>query len=108
MKSIFSSLAAAAALSFTLVSAPAAVLRAPTVAQATSGTSIYRVFQDRQTDFVFVRMPRGWVFVGKDAAPGRHPVFVDEPTGFVFVQLSDGWKFAGSSDVTVAMGQQQP
>ena len=102
MKKTLQSLFAATALVAGLASTQAAVLQAPTVAEATSSTSIYRVFRDRQTDFVFVRMPRGWVFVGKDARPGSHPVYVDEPTGFVFVKLSDGWKFAGDASSTVA------
>jgi opacity protein-like surface antigen len=57
---------------------------------------LYGTFHDGQTDFVFVKLPTGWVFVAQDPTASHHEVFLDAGTGFVFVKLSDGWKFVRS------------
>lgn len=88
---------AIAALSFGLSSTRASVLDTATTAAA-SQTEIYGVFHDRPTNFVFVKLPQGWAFVGKDEHKTHHEVFRDAVTGFVFVKLSGGWKFLGNVD----------
>lgn len=54
---------------------------------------LYGTFHDTPSNFVFVKLPTGWVFVAKDEGSRVHEVFRDGPTGFVFVKLSGGWKF---------------
>ena len=58
----------------------------------------YGVFHDGATNFVFVRLPDGFRFVGRDEAAQSHEVFLDAGTGFVYVKLSTGWKFVGRND----------
>lgn len=82
------------ALSIGLAPAQASVLDTATTHEA-SPTALYGTFHDRQTDFVFVKLPQGWVFAGRDERASRHEVFHDAATGFVFVKLSSGWKFLG-------------
>lgn len=55
--------------------------------------SLYDTYYDEPTGFVFVKLPTGWRFVGRDVGGGSHEVFLDAPTGFVFVKISDGWHF---------------
>lgn len=55
----------------------------------------YGVFHDGQTNFVFLRLPDGWRFVGRDEAAQSHEVFLDAGTGFTYVKLSTGWKYVG-------------
>jgi hypothetical protein len=83
-------------LSLGLSSAHASVLDTATTAAA-SQTELYGVFHDRPTNFVFVKLPQGWVFAGQDDALDHHEVFLDPSTGFVFVKLSGGWKFLGTA-----------
>ena len=78
-----------------LSSAQASVLDTATTSTA-SQAELYGVFHDRQTDFVFVKLPQGWMFAGRDELKATHEVFHDASTGFVFVKLSTGWKFLGS------------
>jgi hypothetical protein len=54
---------------------------------------MYGTFHDIPSNFVFVKLPTGWDFVGMDAGGRHHKVYRDGPTGFVFVKLSTGWKF---------------
>lgn len=86
------SLIAAFAALTVLSSAHAALVSTSTEHDAKS-VSVYGTLHDRGSDHVFVKLPAGWSFVGKDAVAHRHDVFVDESTGFVFVKLSSGWKF---------------
>ena len=58
----------------------------------------YGVFHDGSTNFVFLKLPEGWRFVGRDEGAMSHEVFLDAGTGFVYVKLSGGWKFVGRSD----------
>jgi hypothetical protein len=81
-------------LSLGLSSVHASVLGTATTAAA-SQTELYGVFHDRPTDFVFVKLPQGWAFAGRDENSSSHDVFLDAGTGFVFVKLSSGWKFLG-------------
>jgi hypothetical protein len=85
-----------AALALGLSSAHASVLDTATTAAAAQ-TDLYGVFHDRPTDFVFVRLPQGWVFAGRDELSSHHDVFLDPSTGFVFVKMSRGWKFLGKT-----------
>lgn len=94
MKNIALSALAGLVLSLGLSSAHASVLDTATTSAA-SQAELYGVFHDRQTNFVFVRLPRGWAFAGRDDLAGQHDVFHDASTGFVFVKLSGGWKFLG-------------
>ena len=96
MKHLALSLLASLVLSLGLPSAQASVLDTATTAAA-SQTQLYGVFHDAATNFVFVKLPQGWVFAGSDESKGRHEVFLDEPTKFVFVKLSNGWKFVGTA-----------
>lgn len=96
MKHLIVSALAGIALSVGLASAHASVLDTATTAAA-SQTALYGVFHDRPTNFVFVKLPQGWVFAGKDDLADDHQVFLDAATGFVFVKLSGGWKFIGTA-----------
>lgn len=95
MKHIALSTLTSLALTLGVSSAPASVLGTATTAAA-SQTDLYGVFHDRPTDFVFVKLPQGWIFAGRDEIKASHEVFHDASTGFVFVKLSGGWKFLGS------------
>ena len=95
MKHIILSTLASLVLSLGVSSAHASVLDTATTAAA-SQADLYGVFHDRPTNFVFVKLPQGWVFAGRDELKGHHEVFYDAATGFVFVKLSGGWKFLGS------------
>ena len=88
---------ATVALALTLSATQASVLDTATTSAA-GQTEVYGVFHDRPTNFVFVKMPQGWAFVGKDEHKSHHEVFHDAVTGFVFVKLSGGWKFLGNVD----------
>ena len=44
-------------------------------------------------DYVYVKLPARWSFVGRDSLAHSHEVFRDASTGFVYVKLSEGWKF---------------
>lgn len=55
--------------------------------------SLYDTYHDLPTGFVFVKLPTGWRFVGRDFEARSHEVFLDTPTGFVFVKTSEGWHF---------------
>jgi len=79
------------------VSAQASVLDTQTHPVA-AAVAPYGVFHDGSTNFVFVRLPEGWRFVGRDEGAMSHEVFLDAGTGFVYVKLSGGWKFVGRSD----------
>jgi hypothetical protein len=83
------------ALTLGFSSTQASVLDTATTSAANQA-NLYDVFHDRQTDFVFVRLPQGWIFAGCDELSAFHEVFHDTSTGFVFVKLSAGWKFLGS------------
>ena len=96
MKNTLVSTLAAAVLALGLSSTHASMLGTATTSAA-GQTDLYGVFHDRQTDFVFVKLPQGWAFVGQDEAKNHHEVFHDASTGFVFVKLSDGWKFLGAA-----------
>lgn len=95
MKHIILAALAGLALSLGATSGQASVLDTATTAAA-SQAELYGVFHDRQTNFVFVKLPQGWVFAGRDDLKAHHEVFHDASTGFVFVKLSGGWKFLGS------------
>lgn len=86
--------AAAITLALGLTTTHASVLGNETTAVA-SRAEVYDVFHDRATDFVFVKLPQGWAFAGRDGGLASHEVFHDAATGFVFVKLSEGWKFLG-------------
>ena len=88
---------ATVALSLSLSATQASVLNTATTSAA-SQTEVYGVFHDGPTNFVFVKLPQGWTFVGKDEHRSHHEVFHDAVTGFVFVKLSGGWKFLGDVD----------
>jgi hypothetical protein len=96
MKKSIASLLAGLLLSAGFASAHASVLDTATTFAA-SQTALYGVFHDRPTDFVFVKLPQGWIFAGRDERGNQHEVFLDPSTGFVFVRLSDGWKFLGKT-----------
>jgi uncharacterized protein YcnI len=96
MKHFALSLLASLALSLGLPSAQASVLDTATTAAA-SQTQLYGVFHDAATNFVFVKLPQGWVFAGRDELASHHDVFLDASTAFVFVKLSSGWKFLGTA-----------
>ena len=95
MKNIALNTMLSLALMLGLSSTQASVLDNATTSAA-SQANPYDVFHDRQTDFVFVRLPPGWIFAGRDELKASHEVFHDASTGFVFVKLSAGWKFLGS------------
>ena len=82
----------AVGLTSTALSTRASVLDTRTLFQA-EGTNLYDTYHDVPTGFVFVKLPRGWRFVGRDFEGRSHEVFVDPPTGFVFVKTSEGWRF---------------
>ena len=96
MKHLALSLLTSLALSLGFPSAQASVLDTATTAAA-SQTQLYGVFHDAPTHFVFVRLPQGWVFAGRDDLESHHDVFLDAPTQFVWVKLSTGWKFLGTA-----------
>ena len=96
MKNIAISKLTSLALSLGLSLAHASVLDTATTSAA-SQAERYGVFHDRPTDFVFVKLPQGWVFAGRDELKGHHEVFYDASTGFIFVKLSSGWKFLGNA-----------
>ena len=96
MKNSFASLLAGLLLWAGLASAQASVLDTATTSAA-SQTALYGVFHDGPTDFVFVKLPQGWIFAGHDPLQAHHEVFLDASTGFVFVKLSGGWKFIGKT-----------
>jgi len=95
MKNVILTALASLVLSLGISSAHASVLDTATTAAA-SQADLYGVFHDRQTNFVFVKLPQGWVFAGQDQLVGHHAVFHDASTGFVFVKLSGGWKFVAN------------
>lgn len=95
MKNIALNTILSVALTLGLSSTQASVLDTATASVA-SQAKLYDVFHDRQTDFVFVRLPQGWIFAGCDKLKAFHEVFHDTSTGFVFVKLSVGWKFLGT------------
>lgn len=95
MKNITLSTLASVVLSVSLSSAHASILDTATTSAA-SQTELYGVFHDRPTNFVFVKLPQGWIFAGRDELKGHHEVFHDASTGFVFVKLSGGWRFLGN------------
>lgn len=92
MKNVTLSALAGLALALGMSTAQASVLDTATT-HAASQTQLYGVFHDLQTNFVFVKLPQGWAFAGRDDANGHHEVFHDASTGFVFVKLAGGWKF---------------
>ena len=47
---------------------------------------------------MFVKLPSGWRFVGRDLESRSHEVFLDTATGFVFVKTSEGWRFITPKD----------
>ncbi len=96
MKHLALSLLASLALSMGLPSAQASVLDTATTAAA-SQTQVYGVFHDAATNFVFVKLPQGWIFAGRDDLVNHHEVFLDASTEFVWVKLSTGWKFLGTA-----------
>ena len=95
MKNIALNTLLSLALTLGLSSTQASVLDTATTAAA-SRADLYDVFHDRETNYVFVRLPQGWTFAGRDDLKAFHEVFHDASTGFVFVKLSAGWKFLGS------------
>ncbi len=97
MKKSIRSILAGIALALGLSATHASVLDTAT-APAASQVELYGVFHDRPTNFVFVKLPQGWTFAGRDELQDHHEVFLDESTGFVFVRLSDGWKFLGTTN----------
>jgi len=96
MKHLALSLLTSLVLSLGVASAHASVLDTATTAAA-SQTELYGVFHDAPTDFVFVKLPQGWVFAGRDDLQRHHDVFLDASTRFVWVKLSTGWKFLGTA-----------
>jgi hypothetical protein len=96
MKHLALSLLASLVLSLGFPSAQASVLDTATTAAA-SQTQLYGVFHDAATDFVFVKLPQGWIFAGCDKLQSHHEVFLDPSTEFVWVKLSTGWKFLGTA-----------
>lgn len=80
-----------------VLSTQASVLDTQTVPQA-AAASQYDTYHDRPTGFVFVKLPSGWRFVGRDLEGGSHKVFHDASTGFVFVKTSEGWRFVTPTD----------
>ena len=92
MKHLTRSFLASVLLALSLSPAHASVLDTATTSDA-SRAPLYGVFHDSATDFVFVKLPQGWVFAGRDDLAGHHDVFLDASTRFVFVKLSSGWKF---------------
>lgn len=58
-------------------------------------TPLYGIFQHAPTGYVFVKLPSGFVFAGRDDALASRSVLRHATSGFVFVQLADGWKFVG-------------
>ena len=96
MKHLALSLLASLVLSLGLPSAQASVLDTATTAAA-SQTQLYGVFHDTATNFVFVKLPQGWIFAGCDELQSQHDVFLDASTEFVWVKLSTGWKFLGTA-----------
>ncbi|MDT7837202.1 hypothetical protein [Aquabacterium sp. OR-4] len=90
-------LLAALAAACLAVPAQASVLDTQTHPVA-AAVAPYGVFHDGVTHFVFLRLPEGWRFVGRDADAQSHEVFLDAGTGFVFVKLSTGWKFVGRTN----------
>lgn len=93
MKTAF--LSAAAGL--LLVTAAQASSLATSTSLVAEQTQTYGTFHDQPTHHVFVKLPSGWKFVGKDDQAQGHEVFRDASTGFVFVKLSQGWKFVGAN-----------
>ena len=96
VKHLALSLLASLVMSLGLPSAQASVLDTATTATA-SQTQLYGVFHDAATNFVFVKLPQGWVFAGRDDLQSQHDVFLDVSTAFVYVKLSTGWKFLGTA-----------
>jgi hypothetical protein len=96
MKHLTLALLASLVLSLGLPSAQASTLDTATTAAATQ-TQLYGVFHDSATNFVFVKLPQGWIFAGRDDLASQHDVFLDASTQFVWVKLSTGWKFLGTA-----------
>jgi hypothetical protein len=96
MKHLALSLLAGIVLSLGLTPAQASVLDTATTAAA-SRTELYGVFHDTATNYVFVKLPQGWVFAGRDDVLTQHAVFLDPSTAFVFVKMSTGWEFLGTA-----------
>jgi hypothetical protein len=96
MKNLILSTLASLVLCLGLSPVQASVLDTATTSAA-SQTELYGVFHDRPTNFVFVKLPQGWMFAGCDELKSSHEVFLDPSTGFVFVKLSGGWKFVGQA-----------
>jgi len=78
------------------MSAQASVLPTTTEIRA-ADVSTFGTFHDNTTNFVFVKLPDRWAFVGQDAGADSHLTFHDAATGFVYVKLSTGWKFIGTA-----------
>ena len=97
MKHFVLPLLASLALSLGLSSAAQASVLDTATTAAASQAELYGVFHDAPTDFVFVKLPQGWVFAGRDSQLGHHEVFLDASTEFVWVKLSTGWKFLGTA-----------
>ena len=97
MKHLALSLLASLVLSLDVTAAQASVLDTATTAAA-SQTQLYGVFHDAATNFVFVKLPRGWIFAGCDNLQSHHDVFLDASSQFVWVKLSTGWKFLGTAN----------
>lgn len=88
MKNLFALLAAVSLATLS----QASVLDTQTRPNA-ENAPLYATYHDGPTDYVYVRLPAGWSFVGRDAEAHSHEVFRDASTGFVYVKLSEGWKF---------------
>jgi hypothetical protein len=87
----------AVGLAGTALGTPASTLDTRTVHRA-QAASVYDTYHDVPTGFVFVKLPTGWRFVGRDLESRSHGVFVDAPTGFVFVKTTEGWRFIAPQD----------
>jgi hypothetical protein len=85
-------------LAGTLISLAAGLANAAPASAAPAGaeaTPLYGIFQHAPTGYVFVKLPSGFVFAGRDDALASRSVLRHATSGFVFVQLADGWKFVG-------------
>ena len=83
-------------LAGTLISLAAGFANAaPAASTDAEATPLYGVFQHAPTGYVFVKLPSGFVFAGRDDALASRSVLRHATSGFVFVQLADGWKFVG-------------
>ncbi len=97
-QSLLATLALAAAVALGLAAPAKASMLDTQTHPVASAVAPWGVFHDGVTNFVFLRLPEGWRFVGRDDAALSHEVFLDAGTGFVYVKLSGGWKFVGRAD----------